>query len=344
MKLPLILILQVPLVVTNVVAATVNCSSYYEGIHDPDVAAARKWCNEGTYFDFHSPANSGQVVSLFTRCAGGGDSKPTIVMGHGWPTSSFDFQRMSALAEPHARVCTVDYVGAGFSEKPAAPWRYHIDDHAHAILEMVKFWGVETVAYLTHDEGSSVGFRVLELLAGGSAPGLTLTHHFVLDGSIYLPLAQLTEIQKVLLSNSTGPEAQKLVSPSLLASGMAERVYTPHLNRTEVKALESVFAFEQGTHILHETIQYLHDRSLHEIDWLVALHNSSVDCSLIWGTEDPVAVPAIADYVWENYLHQRPHANATYTKIAGANHYLTVSNAEEVWEIVRKALGVQIDF
>ena len=270
MKLPLILVLQVPLVVTSIVAATVNCSSYYEGIHDPDVAAARKWCNEGTYFDFHSPANNGQVVSLFTRCAGGGDGKPTIVMGHGWPTSSLDFQRMSALAEPHARVCTVDYVGAGFSEKPAAPWRYHIDDHAHAILATVEFWGLTTVAYLTHDEGSSVGLRVLELLEGGAAPGLSLTHHFVLDGSIYLPLAQLTELQKVgrgacmhspmppaylhlhtrthaqvLLSNASGPAAQKLLSPALLASGMGAEVYTPHLNRTEVKALESVFAFEQ---------------------------------------------------------------------------------------------------
>ena len=133
--------------------AAVNCSAYYAGIQDPDVATARKWCNEGTYFDFHSPANGGKIASLFTRCAGGGGGKPTIVMGHGWPTSSFDFQRMSALAEPHLRVCTVDYVGAGFSQKPAAPWRYHIDDHAHAIFQMAKFWGLEDFSYLTHDEG-----------------------------------------------------------------------------------------------------------------------------------------------------------------------------------------------
>ena len=50
---------------------------------------------------------------------------------------------------------------------------------------------------------------------------------------------------QVLLSNASGPAAQKLLSPALLASGMGAEVYTPHLNRTEVKALESVFAFEQ---------------------------------------------------------------------------------------------------
>ena len=176
--------------------------------------------------------------------------------------------------------------------------------------------------------------------SGDIAQDISLTHHFVLDGSIYLELAHLTEIQKRLLSNTTGPTVQKLITPDLVASGMSIEVYTPHLNKSDLKALESVFAFEEGTHILHETIQYLHDRSLHEMSWLNALHNSSVDCSLIWGTADPVAVPAIADFVWGNFLQHRPHANATYTQIKGANHYLTVSNSAEIWDIVHKALGM----
>ena len=63
--------------------------------------------------------------------------------------------------------------------------------------------------------------------------------------------------------------------------------------------------------------------------------------SLIWGLKDPVAVPAIADYVWDNYLKVRPNASATYTKIPGANHYIQVDHAEQVAQIVLTALRLQ---
>ena len=64
-----------------------------------------------------------------------------------------------------------------------------------------------------------------------------------------------------------------------------------------------------------------HVPSIHylQVEWLEVLHNASVDCSLIWGMLDPVAVPAVADYVWANYLKSRPHANAAYHKLDGTN-------------------------
>jgi pimeloyl-ACP methyl ester carboxylesterase len=88
---------------------------------------------------------------------------------------------------------------------------------------------------------------------------------------------------------------------------------------------------------MHETIQYLEDRKLHEDEWLEALHRSPVNCSLIWGLKDPVAVPAVADYVWQKYLKNRPAA-ATYTQIPGANHYIQVDHAQEVSKLVLAAL------
>jgi pimeloyl-ACP methyl ester carboxylesterase len=147
-------------------------------------------------------------------------------MGHGWPTSSWDFQGLSQLLELHLQVCTVDYVGAGFSEKPAAPFKYHIEDHAQAILALAKDRGLKKFSYLTHDEGSSVGFRVLQILQEqAQSPPFELTHHFVLDGSIYLPLANLTDGQKLLLSNVTGPATQRLMDPAVLALDMSKKVW-----------------------------------------------------------------------------------------------------------------------
>ena len=112
------------------------------------------------------------------------------MLGHGWPISSYDFQDLSALLEPHLYVCSLDYAGHDFSDKPinttTSPYAYHIRDHAQAVYDFVLERQLRSFAYLTHDMGSSVGFRFLQLLeeivAAGATVPFELTHHFVLDG------------------------------------------------------------------------------------------------------------------------------------------------------------------
>ena len=189
---------------------------------------------------------------------------------------------------------------------------------------------INNFSYLTHDEGSSVGLAFLDSFASI----FEIQHHYILDGSIYLPAASITAGQKALLSNLTGPAIQALMNPNTMAKGLGTTVCTPKLNETQTAALASVFGYQEGQHIMHDTIQYLVDRKLHEDHWLDVLHNAQIDASLIWGTTDPVATTKVADYVWENYLKNRPHANATYHKIQGANHYLQIGNATQVAAIV----------
>jgi len=321
-----------------------TCDKYFEEMGEDAPPGPKDWCASGSYWNFTSPANDNETVRLFGRCSEEDDESVTLFMGHGWPTSSFDFSKISAILEKQSiRTCQIDYVGAGFSEKPShrttgSPWRYHISDHAKAIHDFAVSRGLKSFAYLTHDEGSSVGLELLRIMEQNRSKGyensFELIHHFVLDGSIYLPLANLTHGQHLLLSNVTGPIVEKALLPSVLAAGMGRSVYSPALNKTEVRALESVLAFDGGTFKEHDTIQYLQDRKIYEDDWLEVLYRSPVNCSLIWGTEDPVAVIAIADYVWENYLKDRPNASATYTKIEGANHYLQYDHASRIAEII----------
>ena len=343
MLLVTVLLLRVPLPSSSESTGGGNCSAFYSSLV-PARVDAQRWCEEGSYFTFASPANAGAEVQLFGRCSQASTSKLTIVLGHGWPTSSFDFQALAALLEPSLRVCSLDYVGAGFSDKPPAPFRYHIADHAAAIYHFVTVvHGLQRFAYLTHDEGSSVGLAFLQLLeqkaAAGTPAPFEIVHHFVLDGSIYLPAANITPAQVALLSNTTGPAMQKAIEPSELALGLGHTCYTPPLTLAQTEELSSVFAYRNGTHILHETIQYLQDRHRHEVEWLQVLGRSAINCSLVWGTEDPIATLAVADYVWENYLRNRTSAPATFTKIQGANHYLTVDHAAEVARLVLSSLG-----
>lgn len=298
---------------------------------------ARRWCDEGRYFNFSSRLNGNQSVQVFYHCSGE-RSNDAILMGHGWPTSSFDFQELVGLLEDSHFICAVDMVGFGFSDKPRSPYRYSIFEHAslldHFVTQVVP---LASFIYLTHDEGDSVGLQVLRNYMQMQHAPYTIMHHIMLNGNVYLPLAKLTSMQHTLLSNITGPAAQRLLSPGLLSRGMAEELFSPHLSSADAAELEAVFAFQGGARILHETIQYLVERRHFEDEWLETLRKSPVPTTLIWGQKDPVAVPAVGDYVWENFLENRTSAPASYHRVAEANHYIQTDHADVIAGFIRNA-------
>ena len=64
-----------------------------------------------------------------------------------------------------------------------------------------------------------------------------------------------------------------------------------------VQALTATFAHGDGTAVLHETIQYLAERSEHEQKWLTALAGAPFPVTMIWGLCDTVSPPRVASLV-----------------------------------------------
>ena len=54
-------------------------------------------------------------------------------MGHGYPTSSYDFYDMVGILDTEYYICTADYIGYGFSEKPQS-YTYDMFEHAEVIF------------------------------------------------------------------------------------------------------------------------------------------------------------------------------------------------------------------
>lgn len=134
-----------------------NCSEYYDkGGQSSKTPDAARWCSEGTYWTFPSPSNAGQNVSLFTRCTAGADltsdDGKTVLISHGFPTSTFDWMDVVAELEGNGfRTCAVDYVGFGFSEKPRAPFVYSMFDQAAALHAFATSKGITNFTLATHD-------------------------------------------------------------------------------------------------------------------------------------------------------------------------------------------------
>jgi pimeloyl-ACP methyl ester carboxylesterase len=100
-------------------------------------------------------------VSLFYREAGPKDA-PTIVLLHGYPSSSRMFDTLIPLLASSYHLVAPDYPGFGQSEAPP-PSRYaytfdHLAETTNALLEQL---GIDRYVLYLQDYGGPVGFRIM---------------------------------------------------------------------------------------------------------------------------------------------------------------------------------------
>jgi pimeloyl-ACP methyl ester carboxylesterase len=295
------------------------------------------WRRRGGYFSWRPAGSDASPVEVFHVEAGHPEA-PALLLVHGWPTSSIDwFDVLEGLSE-RFRVCALDFPGYGFSDKPLG-WGYSLARDADLIeFYLSQVLAVDAVTVLAHDRGDSVALihaaRCAEGRSSARLESLILT-----NGNIFLPLSNLTSAQRLLLDGSSAPDALAALTPSNLAEGLGAATFTPARTAgdPEVDALAASFAHDDGINVLHETIQYLIERSSDEQAWLRALGGSPVPTTVIWGLNDivsPVRVPA---FVWDRYLMLKPGRNRLYF-IPEANHYLQSDRPDAFVETLVHAL------
>ena len=134
---------------------------------------AENWRTSGKYFTWTSPLpeNQGRTVQVFYTCIGDA-AKPTVMMLHGFPTSSFDFRLLAHELEPDFRSCMLDFPGYGLSDKPLAGYRYTLTDDAQLVWHFVtKVVPLQQFVLFSHDRGDSVALNLLQLYVIGMQVG-----------------------------------------------------------------------------------------------------------------------------------------------------------------------------
>ncbi|MBV9566241.1 MAG: alpha/beta hydrolase [Bradyrhizobium sp.] len=100
-------------------------------------------------------------VGIFYREAGPKDA-PTIVLLHGFPSSSREFDTLIPLLAPHYHLIAPDFPGFGQSDAPApTSYTYTFDQLAKTTGDFLDQLGIDRCTFLLHDYGGPVGFRVM---------------------------------------------------------------------------------------------------------------------------------------------------------------------------------------
>src|SRR3954449_496151 len=160
---------------------------------------AEEWRARGEYFSWS--VDDSDAVEIFHVEAGDAQAPPLLLV-HGFPTSSIDWQ---GIADPHAerlRVGALDFPGYGFSDKPRG-WGYSLTRDARLLeFYLSEVIGTEAATVVAHDRGDSVAL----ILAGGQGERSVRPDHLVLmNGNVFLPLSNLTLAQRLMLDEATGP-------------------------------------------------------------------------------------------------------------------------------------------
>ncbi|WP_330436971.1 alpha/beta fold hydrolase [Streptomyces griseoaurantiacus] len=97
---------------------------------------------------------------LFYREAGPADA-PTIVLLHGYPTSSFMFRKLIPLLAGDYHVLAPDHLGFGLSDAPpVTEFTYTFDALADLTSALLDRLGVDRYALYVQDYGAPIGWRL----------------------------------------------------------------------------------------------------------------------------------------------------------------------------------------
>jgi pimeloyl-ACP methyl ester carboxylesterase len=260
--------------------------------------------------------------AVFVRSRPGGG--PTILLLHGYPSSSYDYREVVPHLGGRAWV-TLDFLGFGLSDKPK-PHRYSLLEQADIVSAVVAESASGPVVVIAHDMGTSVCTELLARDLEGRLP-FELQRAVLTNGSVLLHRASLRPAQK-LLRGPLGPVLARLSNRSSFIRAFGRLFSTTHpLAQDEGQAQWALWAHNDGHRIAHLLISYLDERTRYASRWHGAVRDWPKPLSFLWALDDPVATTNVLDGLRE----LRPAADVI--ELPGVGHYPQV----EVPEVFARA-------
>ena len=272
------------------------------------------WERAGRFIDWRGHA-------IFVREGGALDGQ-TLVLVHGFPTASWDWETLWPSLTARYRVCTLDMIGFGFSAKPKA-YAYSLIDQAALFESYLQGMGIREYHVLAHDYGDSVA---QELLARQSEAGprsrlLSITF---LNGGLFPETHRPALIQRLLLT-PLGPIVSRLSTRARLAANF-KRIFGARMPPDDelVDGCWRLITTNDGQAVMHRLIGYMRERHAQRERWVGALVHSPVPLKLIDGVADPISGAHMA----ARYRELVPQADVTL--LEGIGHYPQVEAPSEV--------------
>ncbi|WNZ54385.1 alpha/beta hydrolase [Microbulbifer sp. MKSA007] len=246
----------------------------------------QQWLSNGKIFDYQN--HQLFYVDSNPSCR----HKHVLLLIHGFPTSSYDWQKVWAQLTEHYRCIAMDMLGFGYSDKPKQH-NYSIHGQADLHEALLQHLNINKVHLLAHDYGDTVA---QELLARANSGGTTrYASACLLNGGLFPETHQARFVQKLLLSPA-GFLVNKLMSYRQFCRSFSA-IFGPETQPTkrDLRDLWQILQYKNGNRLLYKLISYMRDRRQHRQRWVDALKQYPGPLLLINGSLDPVSGKHMVD-------------------------------------------------
>lgn len=260
---------------------------------------------------------------IFYREAGDA-ALPTIVLLHGFPTSSFMFRNLIPLLADRFHVIAPDYVGFGQSDAPAASeFDYTFDNLTAHVAGLIDALGLTSYILYMQDFGGPVGFRLFAQRPE-AVRGFVIQNTNAYMAGVGEPAAQVF----LPLWENRNAETEA-AARGFLAAGTTQFQYLVGA-RDEAAISPDNWTHDQALLDRPGTDAYMLDllddykTNVAAYDsWHAAFRAHTPRTLITWGRNDPFFTPAGA----EAFLADLPDAKLVWLN---SGHFVLDENAETV--------------
>jgi pimeloyl-ACP methyl ester carboxylesterase len=274
--------------------------------------------------------NKGHLISVYNKnifVIDKGKSKETLVILHGYPTSSYDYYKVLPELSKHYRVIIHDHLGFGFSDKPLE-YSYSIIEQADIALQLWKQMGLTNVTLLAHDYGTSIATEILAR-HNKQQINLQINKLILCNGSMHIELSKLRVIQKLLRNKITRKWVAKLTNFSLYKKNLRNIYFDKKkISNEELQEMWFQLLHNKGEKIIHSLSNYINERYTFWHRWIGALKETQIPTKIVWAKNDPVAIDLIAEL-----LALEIHNNKLFW-INECGHFPMLEKPEEWTELI----------
>jgi len=245
--------------------------------------------------------------SIFYREAGD-RGRPTIVLLHGFPSTSHEFRELIPLLSPDYHVIAPDYLGFGYSDHPDPDVEpYTFDRLADATEGLLEALGLKHFTLYMTDYGGPVGFRLIERNPGAVDAIIVQNANCYLEG---LTPARQAYFRRA--HDDRSPAGEAFVYERMGADSIINQQYLRDVppERREIMspdAWTSDLGFLRTEKDQKIQVQLLRDNE-NNIDrypaWQAMLREHQFPALIVWGKNDQGFIAPGA----EAYLRDLPHA------------------------------------
>lgn len=262
---------------------------------------------------------------IFYRESGDTD-RPTILLLHGYPSSSHQYRELIPLLSGYFHVIAPDNLGSGYSDKPSpSAMTYTFDVLAAHVDGLMDKLGIDRYVVYMQDFGAPVGFRVMARHPGRVAAIVLQNANAYIEG---MPEAKREFFNTAATDRSAQNFARlrELTTAATVRDGQYLR---------DVKGREERVSPDSWTHDAHFLeseaersiqVQLFQDYKTNldsYPDWQRLIRQHQYPALIVWGERDPVFTAAGA----RAYLRDLPKAEL---HLLDAGHFAVEEKPVEI--------------